>query len=61
MGETRVNLHHLLEDIRDSYPVPQEEVIVTELVANSLDSHAGDIHFIIDFQKSTLTVIEKDF
>ena len=40
MGETRVNLRHLLEDIRDSYPVAQEEVIVSELVANSLDSHA---------------------
>ncbi len=58
MGETRVNLHHLLEDIRDSYPFPQEEVIVTELVANSLDSHASDIRFIIDSEKYILTVID---
>ncbi len=58
MGETRVNLHHLLEDIRDSYPFPQEEVIVTELVANSLDSHASDIRFIIDFEKYILTVTD---
>ena len=58
MGETRVNLHHLLEDIRDSYPFPQEEVIVTELVANSLDSHASDIRFIVDPEKYILTVID---
>ncbi len=58
MGETRVNLHHLLEDIRDSYPFPQEEVIVTELVANSLDSHASDIRFTIDSEKYILTVID---
>lgn len=58
MGETKVNLHHLLEDIRDSYPAPQEEVIITELIANSLDSHASDIYFITDSQKSTLTVID---
>ena len=58
MGETRVNLHHLLEDIRDSYPFPQEEVIVTELVANSLDSHASDIRFIIYSEKYILTVID---
>lgn len=58
MGETKVNLHHLLEDIRDSYPFPQEEVIVTELVANSLDSQASDIRFITDPQKSALTVID---
>jgi len=38
MGETRVNLRHLLEDIRDSYPYPIEEAIVTELIANALDS-----------------------
>ncbi len=58
MGETRVNLHHLLEDIRDSYPFPQEEVIVTELVANSLDSHASNIRFIVDSEKYILTVID---
>jgi len=33
MRETRVNLKHLLEDIRDSYSLPIEEAIVTELVA----------------------------
>jgi hypothetical protein len=34
--ESRVNLEHLLEDIRDSYPFPQEEAIITELIANAL-------------------------
>jgi hypothetical protein len=47
MGETRVNLKHLLEDIRDSYPYPHEEAIITELIANSLDSGASEIQFIV--------------
>jgi len=38
MGETRVNPRHLLEDIRDGYPYPLEGAILTELVANALDS-----------------------
>ena len=37
-NETRVNLKHLLEDMRDSYSSPLEEVILTELLANALDS-----------------------
>jgi len=43
MGQTRVNLRHLLEDIRDAYPFPIHEAVVTELVANALDSGAGAI------------------
>ncbi|MFQ6093455.1 MAG: hypothetical protein ACE5OR_12430 [bacterium] len=46
MGETRVNLKHLLEDIQDSYPYPQEEAIITELVANALDSGVSKIQFL---------------
>ncbi|HLD20925.1 MAG TPA: ATP-binding protein [Patescibacteria group bacterium] len=42
-NETRVNLKHLLEDLRDAYASPVEEVIVTELVANALDSGATQI------------------
>jgi hypothetical protein len=45
MGETRVNLRHLLEDIRDTYPFPVEEAVITELVANALDSGATEIRF----------------
>ncbi len=43
MGQTRVNLRHLLEDIRDAYPFPIHEAVVTELVANALDSGAGAV------------------
>lgn len=39
-NETRVNLKHLLEDLRDAYAAPIEEVIVTELIANALDGGA---------------------
>src|SRR3989338_11232544 len=42
--ETRVNLLHLLEDIRDSYAMPLEEVTITELIANALDSEAAQIN-----------------
>lgn len=42
-NETRVNLKHLLEDLRDAYASPIEEVIVTELIANALDSGATRI------------------
>ena len=38
MGETRVDLQHLLEDLRDAYPGSIEETILTEIMANSLDS-----------------------
>ena len=41
MGETRVDLLHLLEDLRDAYVGPAEETILTEIVANSLDSGAS--------------------
>src|SRR5436190_873722 len=33
MGETRVDLLHLLEDLRDAYPGSIEETILTEIVA----------------------------
>lgn len=55
MGETRVNLKHLLEDIRDSYPTPVEETIITELAANSLDARASLIEFRIDAEKGIFT------
>ena len=43
MGETRVDLLHLLEDLRDAYPGSLEETILTEIVANALDSGAATI------------------
>ena len=58
MGETRFNLKHLLEDIRDSYPFPIEEAIITELVANALDADASEIHFLTDPENQTLKCID---
>ncbi|MGH7319244.1 MAG: ATP-binding protein, partial [Candidatus Rokuibacteriota bacterium] len=56
MGETRVDLLHLLEDLRDAYPGPIEETILTEIVANSLDSGASDVRLDTDAPQATLTV-----
>ncbi len=58
MGETRVNLRHLLEDIRDAYPFPPEEAIITELVANSLDSKASRIEFCVEPESRKLCIID---
>lgn len=58
MNETRVNLRHLLEDIRDSYSHPVEEVILSELIANALDSGASLIKIFTDLDRSTLTVTD---
>ena len=43
VGETRVDLLHLLEDLADAYPGDLDETILTEIVANSLDSGASHI------------------
>ena len=48
MGETRVDLLHLLEDLRDAYPGSLEETILTEIVANALDSGAATIRLETD-------------
>ncbi len=58
MGETRVDLHHLLEDLRDAYPFALEETILTEIIANSLDSGALRIELRADAASATLTVID---
>ena len=58
MGETRVNLKHLLEDIRDTYPFPQEEAIVVELIANALDSGASQIRFLIGQEHRTMSILD---
>ncbi len=58
MGQTRVDLQHLLEDIRDAYPGSLEETIVTEIVANSLDSGAAIVRLEADAAQATLTVID---
>ena len=58
MGETRVDLLHLLEDLRDAYPGSLEETIVSEVVANALDSGARLIAFTADPAAATLTVVD---
>ena len=58
MGETRVDLLHLLEDLRDAYPGALEETILTEVMANALDSDASSISFEGDPARGMLTVID---
>ncbi|HEX9691058.1 MAG TPA: ATP-binding protein [Gemmatimonadales bacterium] len=58
MGETRVDLLHLLEDLRDAYPGSLEETILTEIVANSLDSGATRVAFITDQPGAALTATD---
>jgi len=54
LGETRVDLVHLLEDLRDAYPGSLEETILTEVVANALDSGAGTLLLETDTAARTL-------
>ncbi|HEY3305405.1 MAG TPA: ATP-binding protein [Candidatus Binatia bacterium] len=58
MGETRVDLLHLLEDLRDAYPGSIEETILTEIIANALDSGATEIAFDAEPAHSTLTTVD---
>lgn len=58
MGETRVDLLHLLEDLRDAYPGSIEDTIASEIVANALDSGARTIAFTADPAARTLTVTD---
>jgi hypothetical protein len=58
VGETRVDLEHLLEDIRDAYPGSLEETIVTEIVANALDSGARSVRIETDPTCASFTLID---
>ena len=58
MGETRVDLVHLLEDLADAYPGDLDETVLTEIVANALDSGATTIALTADPATATLTVID---
>jgi hypothetical protein len=58
VGETRVDLLHLLEDLRDAYPGSLEETILTEIVANSLDSGASRMRVEADAGQAVLTVTD---
>ncbi len=56
--ETRVDLLHLLEDLRDAYPESIEETILTEIIANSLDSDARTLAITTDPPASALTIVD---
>ena len=58
MGQTRVDLLHLLEDLRDAYPGDLEETILTEIVANSLDSGASRLSVFTDPAERTVVVAD---
>ncbi len=58
MGETRVDLVHLLEDLADAYPGDLEETVLTEIVANALDSGATRIGVTADAESCTLIVVD---
>ena len=58
MAETRVDLLHLLEDLRDAYPGALEETILTEILANALDSGASRISITTDTTGVSLTIAD---
>ena len=58
MGETRVDLQHLLEDLRDAYTGSLEETILTEVIANALDSGATRIRLLANPHDATLTIVD---
>lgn len=58
MGETRVDLLHLLEDLRDAYPASLEETIIGEIVANALDSGATAVALDTTSAPNSLTVCD---
>jgi hypothetical protein len=58
MGETRVDLLHLLEDLRDAYAGSTEETILVEIVANALDSGAATVSLTADPAAPALTILD---
>src|SRR5882672_6621857 len=58
MGETRVDILHLLEDLGDAYPGAAEETILTEIAANAIDSSAATLTITADSAESTLTMLD---
>jgi hypothetical protein len=58
LGQTRVDLLHLLEDLRDAYPGSLEETVLTEIIANSLDSGASLIRIATDAANAMLTIAD---
>ena len=58
MGQTRVDLLHRLEDLRDAYPGALEDTILSEVVANALDSGAALISVRTEPGQALLVVVD---
>jgi hypothetical protein len=58
VGETRVDLLPLLEDLRDAYPGPTEATSLTAIVANSRDSRATAIDITTSPAEPTFTLVD---
>jgi hypothetical protein len=58
MGQTRVDLQHLLEDLRDAYPDAVEETILSEVIANALDSGASTVRVLTDPGERTIVFVD---
>jgi len=54
--ESSVNFRNLIRDLAEMYPFDVTEVVVVELIANSLDAKATCIHVDYDRDKKTLVV-----
>ncbi len=54
--QSSVNFRNLIKDLADMYTYPVPEVILTELIANSLDAKATKIDIRYDHSKKTLIV-----
>ena len=58
VGQTRVDLQHLLEDLRDAYPDAIEETILSEVIANALDSGASHVRVLTDPSARTVVFVD---
>ena len=51
-----VNFENLIKDLADMYTFPVSEVVLIELIANSLDAKALEIKIFYDVKERLLTV-----
>ena len=58
LHESTVNYQNLIRDLAEMYPFEEAQVVVVELVANSLDAKATRISINYDTQSKILTVID---
>lgn len=56
--ESTVNFQNLIRDLADMYPQEVDEVVVVELIANSLDARADRIS--LDYDSSTNVLVVTD-